>query len=187
MSLSGEYENIDSVAAAGVPDYVNINHLLAACPVASPESLSDAVFLDEISAPYRQGDVAFSQNNDVRCELYQEPMYDEGLQLQELSGTRSPINTSGVNSAFRPVKGRKSVVESEVSRNSGGLDLTYAVGDKLDDNNRESMYGSKDTSFENGDRSSKLGNNSRRQSNASQNLSYIESMSSFQWLSLIHI
>jgi hypothetical protein len=178
-SLTGEYENINSLS--GDTNYVNIDHLLGPCPVATPESLSDTVMLDDIHGPLGRGDKTFNLVNNRHSDIYQDSVFEnESLRSQELSRTKSPINTSGFNSAFKPVKGRKSV-ESPLSRTSSGSDKTYNIENEIDYKTDEFVHSNQEGLVESTDSSSNSGKSSRRQSNISNYVSDVENMSSFQW------
>ena len=178
-SLIGEYENIDSIS--GNTNYVNIDHMLGPCPVATPESLSDTVILDDIHGTLGRGDKTFNLINSCHGELPQDAVFEnESLRSQELSRTKSPINTSGLNSAFRPVKGRNSV-ESPLSRISSGSDKTYNIENEIDYKTDQFTNSNQEGSVESTDASINSGRSSRRQSNISNYVSDVENMSSFQW------
>lgn len=160
-SLTGECENIDSVPENA--NYVNIDHLLGPCPVATPESLSDTVILDDRNKTYSL----------ISCENVEQNQDTCSTSL-ELLRNKSPINTSGVNSAFKPVKSRKSD-ESQLSGSSGDSDAVFSVNNEINELPCEAGFVEKSIS------SLRSGKSLRRQSNESNYLSDAESMSSFQW------
>lgn len=158
------------------PDYENfyiVGDGLSGCPLATPESLSDAVFLDDANQACQGKEMTC---NEVRGELLQELLPDsDSLPSGELLGTKSPINVSGINSAFKPV--RKSL-DSSSSNSHARSDATFTASDKSIEKSFENLTEGRDSLDTN--RDSLSGLQTRRRSDCSQ-FSLGTENSSFQW------
>ncbi|KAH3831624.1 uncharacterized protein LOC127875937 [Dreissena polymorpha] len=183
---SGGNENIrrvscdsvaDSVASTNTSvhlDYENLfvqSEFLARCSRASPESLSDAVILDEHSLRQNVSIKLSSDNRSTQSQISSDLACDNSsLQSEEISQSKSPINISGLNSAFRPV--RKSPEAPQRAQSN----FTFAVPADVRRRSLEQTFqGNKSTDV------SKAGDSLRRRSNGSQLSNISDTASSFQW------
>lgn len=174
-SIGNEVESsvVNNMLHADYENFYIIGDGLSGCPLATPESLSDAVFLDDANQLCRGKGMTC---NEVRGELLQELLPDgDSLPSGELLGTKSPINVSGINSAFKPV--RKSF-DSSGSNSHAGSDATFTVSDKSSEKSFENLTEGRDSLDTN--RDSLSGLQTRRRSDCSQFSLGTES-SSFQW------
>lgn len=187
-SLASECDSVITNTTA-FHDYENLymaRDNLSGCPIATPESLSDVGFADDYSQTVPKHGQSLGL---VRGELFYDPV-PESVRSDELSRTKSPINISGLNSAFKPVKSKKGI--DSFSVNSGtSSDTTYTVSDEnTSDKPNESVSNNsispdsltQSVTLEKSVKStSVLGEKSGRRSNVSQYSIGSETGSSFQW------
>ena len=199
-----EYENIKNFSTENdynvSPNYLNqpadyeniFNSKELLCPVATPESLTDTCSLASATGTYSVDNFKASRNTSVhsplenytvRGELYLESFLDSiNFRSEELSRTKSPINTSGINSAFRPVISRNKNTDSLTQKNNSNK--TFSV---LDTSSKEnsSLSKTKDlsaTSLERSYNASRSIDKSKRYSNVSQHSFVTENNNStFPW------
>ena len=189
VNTKNEYANASPNYLNQIPDYENVfNSQELLCPVAQPESLSDSLSYGRNSAEsYGVGEHSAiyspSSTGHVRAELYLESILDSiNSRSEELSRTKSPINTTGVNSAFRPVKSRSASSEDSLSNTDNNKTYTVPNTSYKEEN---SLSKSKELSKSRSDRSSNTNrsvNKSKRLSNVSQH-SYADGSnnSTFPW------
>ncbi|KAL4236359.1 XK [Mactra antiquata] len=173
LNSSRLYENIDVLSSK----------IIGNCPIASPESLSDALLLDDLlprqQAPSNQ---TYSIIEKVHSELDNvSPWASLESQSVELSRNKSPINTSGVNSAFKPVKNRQSVdSQSSCSDHSR---MTNSSSSTLDSGVYKSCHSN--VSSRNGSSNEENVFVPEKSGHFSDSLQYscnTENVSSFQWI-----
>ena len=123
-SLGSSFEHVHILTPGVYTDYENVYNLnrlkTGNCPLVRPESLSDSLILDD--------QVAGHENRNSMGTIVSEPCsaYISTVARAfpaETREMRSPINTTGVNSAFKPVKPRRSFEkDSNTSNSSAGSD-----------------------------------------------------------------
>ena len=153
------------------PDYENVfNSKELLCPMARSESLTGSMSSGRNSAENFKSNVCSPlyspmETGHVRAELFLESLSSVSdslsLRSEELSRTKTPINTTGINSAFKPVISKTQSSDSLASKPDGNKTFTV-----LDQNIREnSMSKTKDLTNSNSEQSysgNNSGNRSRR-------------------------
>lgn len=172
-------ESLSSTGTSIHPDYENLfvqSAFLARCPLATPESLSDAAFLEDHSTALlsKTDHTLVSESKTVSEPHNESSVSDESARSVELGRTKSPINTSGINSAFRPVKRSVSPESCDLAVSATKPDATFAVpsvpAHKL-------LEVSSHDSLSAGERSARRSSLSQ----TSQGSTVSETTSSFQW------
>ena len=151
INSRNDYENISPNYLNQVQDYENVfNSKELLCPVARPESLTDTCSLASGASRYSSELAGHglmhspAELYSVRGELYLESFLDSIVsRSDELSRTKSPINTSGVNSAFKPVISRNKSIDNVTQENTN---KTFTVMDTSSKENT-SLSKSKDKSL----------------------------------------
>ena len=186
---NNNYENIGNVSRikdSGVdhsspnylnlpPDYENVfNSQELLCPMARPESLTASISSGRNSAENFKSNVCSPlyspmESGHVRAELFLESLSSVSDSLSsrsdELSRTKSPINTTGINSAFKPVISKTKSIDSLVSKPDTNKTFTVLNGSNMGN----SMSDSKDFSKSNVEQSSV--NNSSKMSKGRSDVS----------------
>ena len=176
-SLASECALTNTTSCHSYENLYMVGSRLSACPIATPESLSDVVFMDNDSRVCDEGQVLDNYGVDSYHTLL--PVSQS---IEDRSATRSPINISGINSAFKPVKGRQRV-DSCSGQSVASSNETYTVSE--DSNDEKIRYGYVENdrvrqmkdACKLTDSASRIADKSKRRSNVSE----ISNMSPFEW------